>query len=93
VLAHVAHHEPAPVGSVLAELLHEFHVAPVNSVQPQGVVVAVAAHLLLATVPGRELVPFLAGHLTGLAADAHGRVGIETHWLRHVEISSDRLAL
>ena len=60
---------------VLAELLDEFDVPPVGPVQPAGVVVAVAAHLVLAAAGGGQLVPLLARHLAGLAADADGGVG------------------
>ena len=48
VLADVAHHEPAAVLPILAELLDELDVPPVDPVQPLGIVVAVAAHLVLA---------------------------------------------
>ncbi len=79
VLADVAHHQPAPVGPVLAELLDELDVPPVDPVQPAGVVVAVAAHLVLPAAGRGELVPLLAGHLACLAADADGGVGVEAH--------------
>src|SRR3954467_4362013 len=81
VLADVTHHQPAPVGSVLAELLDKLDVPPVDSIQLAGVVVAVPAHLVL-PAPGRgELVPLLAGHLARFAADAYGGVGVEAHGL------------
>src|SRR5581483_5331719 len=88
VLAHVAHHEPAALAPVLAELLDELDVAPVDPVQPPGVVVAVAAHLGPAAVAGRKLVPFLAGDLAGLAPDADRRVGVEPHRLGHHAFST-----
>src|SRR5216683_16208 len=88
VLADVAHHEPAPVLAVGAELLDELHVPPVGAVELARIVVAVPAEDADAAVSGRELVPLLAGHLTRLAPDAHGRVGEETHRLRHQAFST-----
>src|SRR6185503_15479667 len=70
VLADIAHHVPGDAalgGGPLVEL----DVAPVLLVEPARVVVAVAE-------PGRvsgKLVPLLARHLAGLAADAERRVG------------------
>src|SRR6266478_6511727 len=88
VLADVAHHEPAPVLPVGAELLYELHVAPVDAVERARVVVAVAAQHADTPVPRRELVPLLARHLARLAADADGGVGVEAHRLRHHAFST-----
>src|SRR5882724_1415724 len=88
VFAHVAHHEPASAFAVFGELLDELHVAPVNPVEPLGVVVAVAAHLMTAAIGRRQLVPLLARDLAGLAADADDGVGVETHRLRHQAFST-----
>src|SRR5260370_18788994 len=88
VLADVAHHEPASVLPVGAELLDELHVPPVGAVERAGVVVAVAAQHADTPVPRRELVPLLARHLARLAADADGGVGVEAHRLRHHAFST-----
>src|SRR6266850_1876292 len=88
MFAHVAHHQPAFLTPVLAELLHELHVTPMDAVEAAGVVVAVAGQLAPAPAGGGELVPLLARHLARLAADAHGRVGIESHGLGHQAFST-----
>src|SRR6266404_4399009 len=88
VLADVAHHEPAALAPVLAELLDELDVAPVHPVQSSGVVVAVAAHLVPAAAGRRQLVPLLAGDLAGLASDTYRGVGIEPHRLGHHAFST-----
>src|SRR5215510_9792117 len=78
VLADVAHHAPGDAalgGGPLVEL----DVAPVLLVELGGVVVAIAE---LGGVPG-ELVPLLARHLAGLAADTERRVGEEADRSRH----------
>src|SRR5512146_1183001 len=82
VLAHVAHHEPAPLVR-LWELLDELDVPPRIAAQAQCVVVALPAHLeVRAAVAARgELVPLLARHLARLAPDAHRGVGEEAHRL------------
>src|SRR5262245_2519111 len=78
MLADVAHHAPGDATLGRAALV-ELHVAPVLLVELAGVVVAVAE---LRGVSG-ELVPFLAGDLAGLAADAERRVGEEADRSRH----------
>src|SRR5690606_12432517 len=83
VLADVAHQKPPAVLPRIGELLDELHVAPVNAVEPERVVVAQAADLRSAAVPCGELVPLLARDLAGLAADADRRVRVEAHWLSH----------
>src|SRR5262249_20322509 len=70
VLADVAHHQPAPLRAVGAELLDELDVAPVRAVEAAGVVVGVAGERVGAAVYRRQLVPLVAGDLAGLAADA-----------------------
>ena len=65
---------PLPVAHrLVGHVVDELHVPPVLRVQLPGVVVAVAERRLVA----RQLVPLLAGHLAGLAADADARVGEE----------------
>src|SRR4029077_20918060 len=81
VLAHVAHHQPAAVGAVLAELLDELHMAPVDAGESPGVVVASARQHAPTAVRGRQLVPLLARDLARLAADAHRGVGKKPHRL------------
>src|SRR3546814_32075 len=82
VLAHVAHHQPAALQrrhsiwplAVAGHLLDEGHVAPSRGGERAGVVVAHAGQR------GRfsgKLVPFLARHLAGLAADAQRGIGEE----------------
>src|SRR5207237_1942226 len=78
VLADVAHHVPGDAalgGGALVEL----DVAPVLLVELARIVVAVAELGRVA----RELVPLLARHLAGLAADAERRVGEEADRSRH----------
>jgi hypothetical protein len=55
----------------------------VDAVQPARIIVTIAAQSILAAIGARELVPFLAGHLAGFAADANGGVGVKTHGLGH----------
>src|SRR6266852_4162961 len=86
MLAHVAHHQPAPVVRAL-ELLDELDVPPVRAVELARVVVAVPAHLGHPAVRRGELIPVLAGDLAGLAADADRRVGEEPHGLWHIRLS------
>ena len=77
VLADVGHHQPAlllPV-AVGFRLLDELDVAPGGGPQTAGVVVAVAGHR---KAVGGQLVPLLAGHFAGLAADAEAGVGEES---------------
>src|SRR4029077_6381628 len=81
VLAHVPHHQPAWVLAVLAELLDELHVTPVDAVEPLRIVVAVPRQHATPAVRGRQLVPLLARDLARLAADAHRGVGEEPHRL------------
>src|SRR5882762_8303052 len=73
VLADVAHEQPSTVLSVLGELLDELDVAPMDAIQPAGVVVAVSTQRVQAAVGARQLVPFFAGDLAGFAADADRR--------------------
>src|SRR6266446_2184558 len=75
----------APVG---AELLDELHMPPVDAVELASVVIAVPGERAVAAVRRRELIPFLAGHLAGLAPDAHRGVGEEAHRLRHHAFST-----
>src|SRR5438093_11294199 len=78
VLADVAHHAPGDAalgGGPLVEL----HVAPVLLVELGRVVVAVAE---LGRVSGK-LIPLLARHLAGLAADTERRAGEEADRSRH----------
>jgi len=86
MLADVAHHQPAGLegrlrgaadarAAALARvLLDEGHMPPGIGRERAGIVVALAGQ---AQIAGRQVVPFLAGHLAGLAADAHRRVGEE----------------
>src|SRR5262249_17145522 len=83
VLADVAHHQPAPLAPVRAELLDELHMAPVNAVEVPRVLVAVATQRANAAVRGGQLVPLFAGDLAGLAPDAHRRIGEKPHRLGH----------
>jgi hypothetical protein len=55
----------------LFRVLDEGDVAPGGTGELSGIVVRVARQLVAV---GRELVPLLAGHLAGLAADADGGV-------------------
>src|SRR5262249_61907813 len=79
----VAHHQPAPLAPVRAELFDELHMAPVNAVEVPRVVVAVATQRANAAVRGGQLVPLFAGDLAGLAPDAHRRIGEKPQRLRH----------
>src|SRR6266852_3277799 len=88
MLAHIAHHEPASAAAILAELLDELDVTPVDAVEPPGVVVTVARQLAPAPVGGGELVPLFARHLARLAPDAHGSVGVEPHGFGHQAFST-----
>src|SRR5690606_24635756 len=91
VLADIAHEQPAAiVGAV--ELLDELHMAPVDPVQAQRVVVAQTRELRDPAVPRRELVPLLARDLARLAADAERRVGEEPHGFRHAHPRTTRRA-
>src|SRR5258706_11882206 len=83
VLADIAHHEPAPVATIRAELLDELHVPPVDAVETTGVVVAVAAERPNPAIRRRKLIPLLAGDLARFAPDADRRVGEESHRLSH----------
>jgi hypothetical protein len=83
VFADVAHEEPAPVFAVFGELLDEFYVAPVNTVQAPCIIVAVAAKRIEAAVGAWELVPFFASHLACFAADTDSGVSVKSHWLSH----------
>src|SRR3569623_1022012 len=82
MLAHIAHHEPAPLVR-LGKLFDELHVPPRVATQSQRIVVALAAHLeVRAAVAARgKLIPLLARHLACLAPDADARVGEEAHRL------------
>src|SRR6266704_6118606 len=82
VLADVAHHQPAAVVGPL-ELLDELYVAPVGTVEPPRVVVAVPTHLRHPAVLGGKLVPVLARDLARLAPDADRGVGEESHGFGH----------
>src|SRR5256885_240983 len=88
VLADVAHHQPAPLASVRAELLDELHVTPVDAVEMASVVIAIAAQGTNATIRRRKLIPLLAGDLARLAADAHRRIREEPHRLAHEPFST-----
>src|SRR5205807_10315490 len=88
MLADVAHHQPSPLAAVGAELLDELHMPPVDAVELASVVIAVSGERAVAAVRRRELIPLLAGHLAGLAPDAHRRIGEEAHRLRHHAFSS-----
>src|SRR5262249_23342636 len=97
VLAHVGHHQPGGLAAVGvgAELLDELDVPPVDVGEANGVVVAVAAEDVQLHPLGRQLVPLVTGHLTRLAADAHGRVGVEADGFGHgdpLRVSSFRAA-
>src|SRR6185436_5092917 len=83
VLADVAHQEPASVPPVLAELLDESHMTPVDAVESARVVVAVAAQRVQPAVGAGQLIPLLACHFARLAADTNGRIGVKPHGLRH----------
>src|SRR5262245_44173214 len=83
MLTHIAHQQPAPVLAVLRELLDEFDVAPVNSVELACVVVTVAAQSVDAAVSARKLIPLFTSHFTRLAADADCRISIKSHGLSH----------
>src|SRR5580698_971280 len=74
VFTDVAHHEPTSDVAFRVELLDEGHVAPRGIRERDSVVVAVAGPV---EAVGRKLVPLLAGHLAGLAADADRGVGEE----------------
>src|SRR5258708_7186694 len=88
VLAHIAHQQPSAVLTVLGELLDELDVAPMRAIEPASVVIAVAAQRVDAAVGAGQLIPFLAGDLAGLAADAHGRVCVKSHRLTHNSLRS-----
>src|SRR2546425_6247931 len=79
---------PSPLAAVGAELLDELHMPPVDAVELASVVIAVPGERAVAAVRRRELIPLLAGHLAGLAPDAHRGVGEEAHRLRHHAFSS-----
>ena len=81
--AHVAHHQPASVLAVFGKLFDELDVPPMDAVELAGVVVAVATQRVHPAIGAGQLVPFLAGDLARLAADADRRVGVEPHRLRH----------
>src|SRR5215472_3320028 len=82
VLAHVAHHQPAALEWRIAAVadtpgpraLDEIHMTPGVGRQRAGVVIALPRQR---DVIGREVVPFLASDLAGLAADADRCVGKE----------------
>src|SRR5262249_40949135 len=85
VLADVRHHEPGLTvadcgGSRQRAGLDELDMSPVFGVQLAGVVEAVGEELRRVAL---ELVPLLARHLAGLAADAYARVGEEALGLSH----------
>src|SRR3984893_15167816 len=67
VLADVAHEQPSTVLSVLGELLDELDVAPMDAIQPAGVVVAVPTQRVHAAVGAGQLIPLFAGDLAGFA--------------------------
>src|SRR5687768_9538978 len=92
MLANVAHQEPTALASVLGELLDKLDVPPVEPVKPARVVIAVAAQCVETAIGCRQLVPFLAGDLARLAADADGGVGIKTHGLSHKSLLTSRIS-
>src|ERR1700675_4250541 len=83
VLANIAHQEPAAVLPVFGELLDELDMAPVGTVQPARVVIAVAAQCVQTAVGAGKLIPLFAGDFAGFAADADCRVGEKSHRLSH----------
>src|SRR5262249_44103253 len=94
VLADVGHHQPGGLRAVGigTELLDELHVPPVDVREAARVIVAVAAEqwqALAKTIrlrgpgAGGQTIPLVTGDLAGLAADAHGRVGVETYGVGH----------
>src|SRR5262249_17237519 len=93
VLADIGHHEPGDVLAVLADLLDEFDVPPVNIGEAAGVVIAVAAQRRQrnaaddrqadAAFAVLQVVPLMARDLARLAADADGRIGEEAHGVGH----------
>ena len=88
MLADIAQHEPAGFPPILAELFDEYHMAPVRAIQTARVVIALAAHLGHTVICRRQPVPLLAGHFTGLAADADGGVREKSHAIRHYAFST-----
>src|SRR2546427_13295696 len=82
MLADVAHHQPSPLAAVGAELLDELHMPPVDAVELASVVIAVPGERGVTAVRRRELIPLLAGHLAGLAPDAHRGGREQAHRLR-----------
>jgi hypothetical protein len=83
VLANIAHQQPAPLAAIFSELLDEFYVAPVDAIEPPGIIVAVAAECIQAAISSGELIPLFASHLACFAADTNGCVGVKSHWLGH----------
>src|SRR6202022_2959373 len=89
-----------PVLPVLGELLDELDVAPMDAIQPAGVVVAVPTQRVRAAVGAGQLIPLFAGDLAGFTADANRRVCVEPHRFRHtnsrsslLDVADERLSL
>src|ERR1700733_339475 len=83
VLANIAHQEPAAVLPAFGELLDELDMAPMDTVQPARVVVAVAAQCVQTAVSAGKLIPLFAGDFAVFAADADCGVGEKPHRLSH----------
>src|ERR1700722_1447874 len=83
VLANIAHQQPTAILPIFRELLDELDMAPVSTVQPARVVVAVAAQYIQTAVGAGKLIPLFAGDFAGFAADADCCVGEKPHRLSH----------
>ena len=74
VLADIAHHQPA--AAVFANLLLERHMPPSCRRQMLGVVVTFRRKIVAIR---RQLIPLLAGHFAGFAADTQAGIGEKSH--------------